>query len=353
MSRDITYAQAVLEATDQCLAADPAVYIIGLGVPDPRGIFGTTIGLAAKHGSKRVLDMPVAENAMTGIIIGSSLVGMRPIMTHQRIDFVLLALDQIINNASKWHYMFGGLMKVPLVIRMIIGRGWGQGPQHSQSLHALFAHIPGLKVVMPSSPYDAKGLLIASVRDDNPVIFIEHRWLHRIFGPVPEEMYGVPIGKARIVKEGNDITIVSASHMTIEAIKTAEILKRDAISAEIIDLRTIKPIDRTTIIDSVKKTGKLLVLDDGWKTAGLAAEIIAIVAEKAYHSLKAAPQRITLPDIPGPTSLALANHFYPRAVHMVNRARTMLNLEELTEEQMGIKKDCLLDVPDNSFTGPF
>ncbi len=353
MSRELNYAQAILEATDQCLAENSAVYIMGLGVPDPKGIFGTTLGLQDKHGEKRVLDMPVAENGMTGIAIGSALMGMRPIMTHQRIDFMLLSFDQIINNAAKWHYMFGGQLKVPLVIRLLIGRGWGQGPQHSQSLQAIFAHVPGLKVVMPTTPYDAKGLLIAAVRDDNPVIYIEHRWLHNIFGPVPEEAYEVPIGKAKLVREGNDITIVSLSYMTLEAMKAADILEKDGIHAEIIDLRSLKPLDENAIIESVKKTGRLLVVDGAWRTSGFAAEIISTITEKVFSFLKSSPQRLTFPDLPTPTSPALANLYYPRAIHIINVARKAMGLSEQTEEELGIKHEQSLDVPDKSFTGPF
>src|SRR3990167_3336413 len=175
MSREIKFHQAILEATTQLMESNPDVYVIGLGAPDPKGLFGTTMGLEEKFGPNRVMDMPASENAMTGIVIGSALMGMRPIMTHQRVDFSLLALDQLINNAAKWHYMFGGKGSVPMVVRMFIGRGWGQGPQHSQTLHSIFAHIPGLKVVMPSNPQDAKGLFISSVQDNNPVIFLEHR----------------------------------------------------------------------------------------------------------------------------------------------------------------------------------
>ena len=177
MNRELKFSQAINEAVDLCMAKDPAVYIMGLGVPDPKGIFGTTLGLQQKYGSKRVMDMPASENAMTGVAIGSALVGMKPIMTHQRMDFALLAIDQIVNQAANWHYMFGEQVNVPIVIRMIIGRGWGQGPQHSQSLQAWFAHVPGLKVVMPATAYDAKGLLIAGIEYNNPIIFIEHRWL--------------------------------------------------------------------------------------------------------------------------------------------------------------------------------
>jgi acetoin:2,6-dichlorophenolindophenol oxidoreductase subunit beta len=353
MTREINYAKAILEGTDQCLTNDPSVYIIGLGVTDPKGVFGTTVGLEKKHGSKRVLDMPVAENGMTGIAIGSAIVGMRPIMTHQRIDFMLLALDQIINNAAKWRYMFGGKMKVPLVIRLIIGKGWGQGPQHSQSLQALFAHIAGLKVVMPATAYDAKGLMIAAVEDDNPVIFIEHRWLHNVFGPVPEEMYRVEIGKARKIKEGKDLTIVASSNMTLEALKAAKYLEKDKIEVEVVDLRTIKPLDRETIIESVKKTGRLLVLDGAWKSFGVSAEVIATVSESCASMLKANPLRVTFPDVPTPTSRALANYYYPRTIDIINAARKMFKLDAISEDAIGISSDVPLDVPDKSFTGPF
>ena len=198
--REITYAEAIAEAISQSMEKDPSVFIIGEGVPDPKAIFGTTKGLVEKYGSDRVLDMPVSENALTGVCIGTALRGMRPIMVHQRLDFVLLAMDQIVNNSAKWHYMFGGQTSVPFVVRAVIGMGWGQGAQHSQNIQAIFTHIPGLKVVMPATPYDAKGLLISSIQDNNPVIFIEHRWLHHIRGHVPTEVYNVPIGKAEIIK---------------------------------------------------------------------------------------------------------------------------------------------------------
>ena len=332
------------------------VYLMGLGVTDPKGIFGTTLGLEAKYGGRRVLDMPTAENGMTGVAIGSALVGWRPIMTHQRVDFVLLAMDQIINNAAKWHYMFGGRMRVPLVIRLIIGRGWGQGPQHSQSLQALFGHIPGLKVVMPTTSHDAKGLLVAAVEDDNPVIYLEHRWLHGVQGPVPADYYAVEIGKARTMREGRDVTIVAASYMTLEALHAAELLAKDGIEAEVVDLRTIKPLDTSHILNSVRKTGRLIVADGGWRTFGLSAEIIALVAEEVHGDLKAAPRRVALPDIPTPTSWALANEYYPRAEHIANAARSAMGLPEQpieAEEALGNKNNLPRDVPDKAFTGPF
>ncbi len=357
MPRQIKYHEAILEATDQIMELDPKVYIMGLGVPDPKGIFGTTTGLEKKYGSERVQDMPTSENAMTGIAIGSAINGMRPIMTHQRVDFFLLAMDQLTNNAAKWHYMFGGKMKVPMVIRLIIGRGWGQGPQHSQTLHSFFAHIPGLKVVMPSNPYDAKGLLISAVEDDNPVVYLEHRWLHGIFGDVPKELFRVPIGKAKVVREGTDVTVIACSQMTLEAFKAAQWLQKDGISVEIIDIRSLKPLDKETLLDSIRKTGRLVVADPDWKTVGFSAEILAIAAEEAFSFLKCPPIRITYPDRLTPTSWALSNHYYPTAKHIASEILKMMQkptrAKELLEEILKQFMHEPMDVPDKEFTGPF
>jgi pyruvate/2-oxoglutarate/acetoin dehydrogenase E1 component len=356
-NRQLKFAEAINEAIDVCLERDRSTYLMGLGVPDPIGVFGTTKGLQEKHGRKRVFDMPVAENAMTGVALGSCLVGMRPIMTHMRLEFAMAAMDQICNQAAKWHYMFGGQSKVPMTLRMIIGRGWGQGPQHSQSLHAWFAHIPGLKVVMPSTPHDAKGLLIASIEDDNPVVFFEHRWLHNIHGPVPEGHYTVPLGEPRIVTEGADVTIVSASYATLDAIKAARTLERDGIRPEVIDLRTLVPRNDAIVLDSVRKTGRLVVVDQGTLTAGFAGEIVARVTEEAFDALKAAPIRVTLPDVPTPTTRALSNYYYPTPGHIVAAVRRVLGLsygDARDDPWAGITpEDKTLDVPDKSFTGPF
>lgn len=353
MSRELKFHQAILEATVQCMEANPRVYLMGLGATDPKGIFGTTMGLEEKFGSQRVLDMPTSENGMTGVAIGSALVGLRPIMTHQRVDFFLLALDQLINNAAKWHYMFGGLMRVPLVIRLVIGRGWGQGPQHSQSLQSFFAHVPGLKVVMPSTPYDAKGLLVSAVEDDNPVIYLEHRWLHGIHGPVPEEQYRVPIGKARTLREGTEVTIIATSHMTIEAMRAAQVLERFGVDAMVVDVRTLKPLDTDHLMRAIQKTGRLVVADAGWRSVGFGAEILALAAEHLLSDLKCPPRRVTLPDSPCPSSWALAAHYYPRAVDIVNVVKAMLGRPTRTERELGILHEAPLDVPDASFMGPF
>lgn len=351
MPRELKYHQAIHEATDLCMAADDSVYVIGLGATDPKGVFGTTSGLERKYGSRRVMDMPCAENGMTGVVLGSALAGMRPIMVHQRIDFALLAIEQIVNQAAKWHYMFGGRTAAPLVIRLLVGRGWGQGPQHSQSLHAWFAHVPGLRVVTPSTPQDAKGLLISSVEDDNPVIFIEHRWLHNISGPVPEGMYRVPLGQARVLRSGSDVTIVAISHMALEAHRAAETLAAEGIDAEVIDPRTLRPFDEETILESVRRTGRLVVADPSWRHAGFAAEVVARVAEEVGGSLKCPPRRIALPECPTPTSPALAAHFYPAASDVVATVCQMV--QGRTWRPAAIAAGHFCDVPDASFTGPF
>lgn len=353
MDRNITFAQSVKETIDQCMAKDPSVYIMGLGVPDPTGFFGTTTGLQEKYGQLRVMDMPTSENGMTGVAIGSALVGMRPIMAHHRIEFAILAFEQIINQAANWHYMFGGQSSMPLVIRMFIGRGWGQGPQHSQSLQAMLAHVPGLKVIMPVTPYDAKGLLVSAIEDNNPVIFLEHRWLHNIIGPVPNNLYRVPIGKARLAQTGSDVTLVATSYMVLEALYAAKILKKIGVGVEVIDVRSLRPLDKTLIFDSIKKTGHLIVVDAAWRSVGFAAEIIALTAEEVYDHLKSAPIRITLPDLPSPSSPGLTKYYYPRAIHIINATLKILGKSEKTEEEIGIVQKYPLDIPNKEFTGPF
>ena len=290
---------------------------------------------------------------MTGVVIGSALMGRRPMMVHQRIDFTLLALDQIVNNASNWHYMFNGHGHIPIVIRVVIGRGWGQGAQHAQSFQAFFAHVPGLKVVMPSTPSDAKGLLTAALDDPNPVIFIEHRWLHNTFGHVPEELYSTPIGKSRVVRPGRDATIVALSYMTIDALKAAELLTKDGIEVEVLDLRTLRPLDRDGILDSVRRTRRLVVADPAWKTGGFSAEIVASVAESGWNLLDAPPRRVCYPEAPVPSSPALAGLYYPGPIDLVNAVRDLLNLPPRTHAELGLRADALPDVPDASFTGPF
>jgi acetoin:2,6-dichlorophenolindophenol oxidoreductase subunit beta len=350
--REIKYSDAILEATDYKLNTDSSVMVVGLGVPDPKGIFGTTSGLQEKYGDSRVMDMPLSENGMTGIIIGASLNGYRPILTHQRVEFALLSIEQIVNQAAKWFYMNAGQQNVPIVIRMIIGRGWGQGAQHSQSLESWFAHIPGLKVVMPSNAYDAKGLLISSIEDNNPVIFLEHRWLHNTIDTVPLEVFRVPIGKAKVMREGLDISIISHSYMVLESLRCAEVLADHGISVEVIDLRTIRPLDSETILNSVKKTRRLIAVDNGWAHFGVSAEIVSLVVENNFDSLLCAPQRIGMNDSPSPSSRSLTKHFYPRAINIAEIICEMLK-KDLDINTLFPLTGLPLDVPDPTFRGPF
>ena len=326
--REITYREAIKEALTQALETDEHVFIMGEGVDDPAGIFGTTLGLHNIFGRNRVVDVPLAENGITGVAIGAALAGMRPILVHARMDFLVLAMDQIINHAAKWRYMFGGAVNVPLTIRTLIGGGWGSAAQHSQSLQALFMHIPGLKVIMPSTPYDAKGLLTASIADGNPVIFIEHRWLYEHTGYVPEEAYTIPIGKGVIRREGKDVTVVAASYMVFEAGIAADSLEQEGIDIEIVDLRSLKPLDEDIIFNSIKRTGRLVIADAGWKTGGISAEIAARASEKAFSYLKAPIQRVTLPDTPTPASPELEKLFYSRAPEIIAAVREVMRFSQ-------------------------
>lgn len=349
--RRISYSEAIGEALCQAMERDDRVFVMGIGVDDPKGIFGTTLGAYKKFGGKRVFDTPVSENAMTGVAIGSCLAGLRPVMVHARNDFVYYCMDQIINHAAKWHYMFGGLMKVPLTIRAIIGRGWGQGAQHSQSLQAIFTHVPGLKVITPSTPYDVKGLLIASIQDDSPVIFLEHRSLYYHVGPVPEEPYCIPIGKGAVVRVGTDATIVAISYSTVEADIAAAHLAKANIDVEIVDPRSLKPLDEETILNSVKKTGRLVIADTGWKICGVSAEISALVSEKAFRYLKAPIRRVALPDVPTPTSYSLEKAFYPRPQEIIRAVYEVMESEVRPEfiEAMQIVETSRK----KQFVGPF
>ena len=349
---ELTYAEAIREGFATALERDPRVLVIGLGVHEPKGFFGTTTNLQQQFGPERVMDMPCSENGMTGVMLGAALNGLRPVINHQRVDFALLSMDPICTQAAKWHYMFGGAMKLPVVIRMIMGRGWGQGPQHSQCLHSWFAHIPGLKVVLPTTPHDAKGLLIAAIEDDNPVVFLEHRWLHHVKGEVPAGHYTVPIGPARIARTGQDVTIVAFSYMVLEAMEAAQKLATLGIDAEVIDVRSLRPLDQPTLLESVRKTGRLVVADTGWSLAGMSAEILAVVSESAFGSLQAAPRRVCFPDCPTPTSPALAAEFYPRSGHIVAAVRETLGLPADTTD-LAVPTGIELDKPNQAFTGPF
>lgn len=310
--RVIGYVEALREALDYKLKEDNSVFLLGQGVDDPGGMFGVTKGFKEIYGPLRVFDTPVSEEGMTGICNGAAMSGMRPVYFHNRPDFLLLAFNQIVNHGSKIHWMDNGLNNVPLVIWSAIGRGWGSGPQHSQAIHGLLLGVPGIKIIMPSTPYDAKGLMISAIEDNNPVIIIEHRWLTRREGIVPKEPYTVPIGKGVIRQEGTTLTVVGTSHaIDLAWIAAKQLKKEENIDVEVIDLRTVKPLDEEIILNSVEKTGKLLIVDTGWMQGGLSAEIGCLVAEKGLKHLKAPIKRIALPDCHSPAGNILENLYYP------------------------------------------
>jgi pyruvate dehydrogenase E1 component beta subunit len=352
MNRQLTFIEAINEALHQSMEYDSNVIKYGLGVDDPKSIFGSTVGLKEKFGSDRVFDMPTSENAMTGVAIGAALNGTRSVMVHQRIDFFLLAMDQLVNNAAKWHFMFNKQANVPITIRLILGRGWGQGPTHSQNFHSWFSHIPGLKVVMPSTPYDAKGLLIESIFDNNPVLFIEQRWLHNTIGDVPEEFYKVPLSNAKLLREGNDLTIVSMSILTIESLLAVDFLKNYGISVDLIDLRTINPIDWNEIFKSVKKTGRLLALDNGHGNVSVASEIISKTSINLWHNLKSPPRKLAMPDFPESSSPALTKNYHVRAEDIVSEVAKLMERKINIDEIKSTRKHPH-DVPGEWFKGPF
>jgi len=325
--RSLSYVAALREAQEQLLETDPRVFILGEGVDDPGGIFGSTLGLANKFGPARVLDIAIAENGMTGVAVGAALAGMCPIFVHMRMDFLPMCMDQIINHAAKWHYMTGGAQKVPLVVRSIIGRGWGSAAQHSQALHGLFLHIPGLKIAIPATPYDAKGLLIAAVEDGNPVMFIEHRWIYDSVGYVPAEIYRIPFGKGVIRQEGSDVTVVAMSQMVYEAIKAARELTNEGISVEVIDPRTVKPLDEELIFQSVQKTRRLVIADVACKTGGVGAEIACRVVENVPKFLRSPVRRVNFPDTPTPCSPVLEDAYYPNSKTIKETIKQLCRVE--------------------------
>jgi len=340
----VKFREAVHEATVQALEREPTLFLIGVGIIDPRAVWGTLDGVLDKYGRGRVVEGPLSENALMGMCVGAATLGMRPMLIHHRIDFTMLTMDQLINHAAKWRAMFGDQQTVPLVVRAVVGRGWGNGPQHTQSHHAVFSHVPGIKTVVPSNPADAKGLLIAAIQDDDPVIFIEHRWLHEDEGYVPKGYYSTPIGKASIATPGTDVTVVAVGPMVPESLKAASALQGAGLSAEVIDIRTILPIDTETIIASVAKTGRLVVADADWGPCGVAAEVVAAVAEQALDALVARPVRVTWPQFAVPSSHVLEAQFYPGAAH----------IQAAALEVCSASRDAgLVDSISKQFHGPF
>lgn len=340
------YRDALAQAQADAMAADPTVFVFGLDVPDFKSIFGSTKGLLEQFGPKRVFGTPLSEDAMTGVALGAALAGLRPIHVHIRVDFLLLGMNQIANMISTMRYMSGGKLKVPLVIRAVVGRGWGQGPQHSKTLHSFFAHIPGLKVIMPSCAQDAYSMMRSAIADDNPVICIEHRWMYDVTGPVDKDIE-VPLGKAHVLREGKDVTVVTTSWMAVEAMQATDILARTGVQAEVIDVRSIAPLDMETILDSVRKTGRCIVADYDWTFCGFSAEIASQVSHECFETLKSPVERIGFEHVPCPTTRPLENLFYPSAEHIVRKTESMLKLKTID-----LSGETFFSY-ENKFKGPF
>ena len=323
MSRQLSYAKAINEAQRQAMDLSADVVVLGQLADTPAGIFGTTSGLVETFGPARVQDFPVAENLMTATAIGSALAGLRPVIVHQRLDFMIYSLDAIVNWLALWRFKSNGTSNLPVTIRAIVGRGWGQGPQHSKSLHAWFAHLPGIRVAVPTTPYDAKGLLLESILGETPSIFIEGRSLFSMTGDVPESPYRVKFGEAAIRRRGKDVTVVAIGMMAPQAVRAATELAAEGLDVQVIDLRTLSPWDEQTVLDAVSDTRRVLVADPGWHSFGAAAEIVATISERLHGRLAAPPRRMTLPDSHTPMSSALEQEYYPRDEHVKQAIRAM------------------------------
>lgn len=323
---ELSFVEAIHVATRQAMELDDSVFLYGIGVDGKSGVFGSTTGLVDHFGAKRVFDTPIAEQALTAMGLGAAVAGLRPVLVHQRFDFMLYAADQLANWIAPWRFISGGRAKVPLTLRIIVGKGWGQGPQHSKSLHAWFAHVPGLQVVMPASPADAKGLLLSSIFSDDPTLFIEARALYSMRERVPTRPYFIKIGEALVRRPGRDLTLVALSSMIPPSLQAAEELSRQGVDVEVVDLRSLMPLDMTTVIASVRKTGRLVVAEPGWRSYGAAAEIIAGVSEALGPQMKSAPRRVTWPHAYPGSSRALDESFYPTSIDVAAACRTAMSL---------------------------
>ena len=312
------------QAISEEMERDENVFVIGEDVGVLGGAFRVTKDLLDKFGSKRVVDTPLSESAIIGCSLGAAMCGLRPIAEIMFIDFIGVCLDQIMNQVAKVRYMLAGQVEVPMVIRMPAGFGKSWGAQHSQSLESFFCHIPGLKVVMPATPYDAKGLLKTAIRENNPIIFIEHKFLYSTNGDVPDEQYMIEIGSADVKRQGSDVTIVTYSQMVYSSLKAAEILAKDGIEVEIIDLRTLDPLDVSTIIKSVKKTNRAVVVEEGYRKVGMGAEISCIITEQAFDHLDAPVERIAAMDVPVPFSSVLEDEVRPKVEDIVKTVKNMM-----------------------------
>ncbi len=320
--REIRYIRAITEALHEEMARDEDIFIIGEDVGGPGGAFSATKGLLEKYGERRVKDTPISESAIVGLAIGAAIQGLRPVVEIMFADFLTVCMDQIVNQMAKARYMFGGLYKLPVVIRTPCGGGLNAGPQHSQCLESWFAHVPGLKVVMPATPYDVKGLLKSSIRDDNPVLFLENKALYALKGEIPEEEYLVPLGKADVKRPGKDVTVVATSRMVHQALAGAKVLANEGIDVEVIDLRTINPLDKETIFNSVEKTSKLVVAHEAVKAFGIGAEIAAMVCEEMIDHLDAPVLRVGAPFVPVPFNLE--NLYLPNSADVIKAVKRVM-----------------------------
>ncbi len=323
--REMTLGQAIREALAEEMRRDPRVFIMGEDVAEAGTPFKVLSGLVEEFGPARVIDSPISEAGITGLGVGGAMTGMRPIIDIMFGDFIALAMDQIVNQAAKVHYMSGGKLKVPLVVRTTLGATRRTAAQHSQSLHAWVSHVPGLKVALPSTPYDAKGLLKTAIRDDNPVVFFEDKMMYQLKGPVPEGDYVIPFGVADIKRPGSDITIVATSSMVQVALDAAEILEKIDISAEVVDPRTTYPLDKETLIRSARKTSRAMVVDEGYERYGVTAELASVIAEGAFYYLDAPVKRLGAMDVPVPFSPALEDLTVPTPASLVEVAKTLCN----------------------------
>jgi pyruvate dehydrogenase E1 component beta subunit len=320
---EMRMAQAINNALVSEMKADPNVFIIGEDVTV--GVFRITSGLVDQFGEKRVRDTPITESAIIGSAVGAAACGLRPVVEIMFVDFIGVAIDQLFNQAAKMKYMFGGKIKLPLVVRTTFGAGFASAAQHSQSLESWFMHIPGLKVAIPSTPYDAKGLLISAIRDDNPVVFLECKTIYGVAGEVPEESYTIPFGQADIKREGTDVTVVATARMVHQSLAVAQKLEAEGISLEIVDPRTLSPLDEETILESVRKTNRLVIVHEEVKFAGSGAEIAAMVAEKAFDHLDAPIIRVGAPFTPVPFSPVLEKEFVPDEEKIIAAIKTVMN----------------------------
>ncbi|GAB4325620.1 MAG: alpha-ketoacid dehydrogenase subunit beta [Dehalococcoidia bacterium] len=323
-TREIPYVSAINEALRQVMREDPDVFLAGEDVGLYGGVFGTSRGLLDEFGPARVIDTPISESGIVGMAVGAAATGLRPVIEIMFMDFVGVCMDQIVNQAAKMKYMFGGKARLPITIRTMAGGGMSMAAQHSQSLEAWFCHVPGLKVVMPSTPYDAKGLLVAAIRDDNPVIVVEQKLSLGLKGPVPEELYEVPIGKASVVRPGSNFTIVATGRMVQESVKAAETLQADGLDVEVVDPRSLQPLDTETIVGSVRKTHRALVVHEAVRFGGIGGEIAAQIQEEAFDYLDAPVGRVGAPFAPVPFSPALEKSYVPTAETIVAEARRIL-----------------------------